>query len=142
MMSIKTYSELMTFLSYKERFEYLRLNGAVGRISFGHARYLNQMFYRSREWKEFRRKIIIRDNGCDLGCEGRKIFGRAIIHHINPITKEDILNHSSALLDPENVITTIDITHKAIHYGDEALLILEPIERKSGDTCLWHRIGG
>lgn len=139
-MSIKTYSELITLPTYKERFNYLKLSGVVGKETFGHARYLNQIFYKSPEWKAFRRTIIIRDNGCDLGCEGYDIFGSVIIHHINPITKEDILNRSPKLLDPENAITTIDITHKAIHYGDENLLMTAPIERRKGDTCLWGEI--
>nr|DAP46088.1 MAG TPA: HNH endonuclease bacteriophage, HNH Endonuclease, DNA.52A [Caudoviricetes sp.] len=136
-MTIKSYSELNELTNYIDRFNYLKLNGRVGEDTFGYDRYLNQIFYKSPEWRHFRNNIIIRDNGCDLGCEGYEIEGTFIIHHINPITKKDILDRSPMLLDPENVITTVDLTHKAIHYGDAQLLITEPIERTMGDTCLW-----
>lgn len=136
-MTIKSYSELNEITNYIDRFNYLKLNGRVGEDTFGYDRYLNQIFYKSPEWRHFRNGIIIRDNGCDLGCEGYEIEGTFIIHHINPITKKDILDRSPMLLDPENVITTVDLTHKAIHYGDAQLLITEPIERTMGDTCLW-----
>lgn len=136
-MTIKSYSELNELTNYIDRFNYLKLNGRVGEDTFGYDRYLNQIFYKSPEWRHFRNNIIIRDNGCDLGCEGYEIEGTFIIHHINPITKKDILDRSPMLLDPENVITTVDLTHKAIHYGDAQLLITEPIERTIGDTCLW-----
>lgn len=136
-MMIKSYSELKEITNYIERFNYLKLNGRVGEDTFGYDRYLNQIFYKSPEWRHFRNSIIVRDNGCDLGCEGYEIEGTFIIHHINPITKKDILDRSPMLLDPENVITTVDLTHKAIHYGDAQLLITEPIERTMGDTCLW-----
>lgn len=136
-MTIKSYSELNEIANYIDRFNYLKLNGKVGEDTFGYDRYLNQIFYKSPEWRHFRNNIIIRDNGCDLGCEGYEIEGTFIIHHINPITKKDILDRSPMLLDPENVITTVDLTHKAIHYGDAQLLITEPIERTMGDTCLW-----
>ncbi len=136
-MTIKSYSELNEIMNYIDRFNYLKLNGRVGEDTFGYDRYLNQIFYKSPEWRHFRNNIIIRDNGCDLGCEGYEIEGTFIIHHINPITKKDILDRSPMLLDPENVITTVDLTHKAIHYGDAQLLITEPIERTMGDTCLW-----
>lgn len=136
-MTIKSYSELNEITNYIDRFNYLKLNGRVGEDTFGYDRYLNQIFYKSPEWRHFRNNIIIRDNGCDLGCEGYEIEGTFIIHHINPITKKDILDRSPMLLDPENVITTVDLTHKAIHYGDAQLLITEPIERTMGDTCLW-----
>lgn len=134
---VKRYSELIELSTYKERFEYLKLQGIVGEDTFGYDRYLNQIFYKSPEWRRFRNDIILRDNGCDLGCEGYEINGIFIIHHINPITKKDILDRSSKLLDPDNVITTVDLTHKAIHYGDFQLLMTEPIERTRGDTCLW-----
>lgn len=137
MMGIKTYSELITIPTYKERFEYLKLGGVVGRDTFGYDRYLNQAFYNSPEWKRFRRDIIIRDNGCDLACEGYSIRGRIILHHINPITYEDLINRSSILFDQENIVCVTHNTHNAIHYGDSNLLITGPIERTSNDTCPW-----
>lgn len=138
-MSIKTYSELITLPTFEERFEYLRLDGEVGKSTFGHDRYLNQILYRSPEWRSFRPKIIIRDNGCDLACDGYEIHGRTLIHHINPITVEDILNRNPKVFDPENVITTIHNTHNAIHYGDKSLLVTGPIERRANDTCPWRK---
>lgn len=137
-MNIKCYSELREIETYKDRFEYLKIKSRVGEETFGYDRYLNQVFYKSPEWRRFRNNIILRDNGCDLGCEGYEINGIFIIHHINPIDKKDILDRSPKLLDPENVITTVDITHKAIHYGDINLLMVEPVERTRGDTCLWR----
>lgn len=137
MMSIKTYSELITIPTYKERFEYLKLGGVVGRDTFGYDRYLNQAFYNSPEWKHFRRDIIIRDNGCDLACEGYNIRGRIILHHINPITYEDLINRSSILFDQENIVCVTHNTHNAIHYGDSNLLTTGPIERTTNDTCPW-----
>ena len=136
-MMIKTYSELIAFPTYEERFRYLQLKGAVGKDTFGYDRYLNQILYNSQEWKRFRDKIIIRDNGCDLACEGYDIHGRILVHHINPIRVEDIINRNPIVFDPENVITTILSTHNAIHYGDENLLIISPIERRQNDTCPW-----
>ena len=136
-MSIRTYSELIEIPSFKERYEYLRLDGKVGEDTFGWSRYLNQALYTSDEWKRTRRKVILRDNGCDLACEGYEIFGKILIHHINPITAQDILNRNPKVFDPENVITTVHNTHNAIHYGDENLLITEPIERSRNDTCPW-----
>lgn len=138
-MSIKTYSELITFPTFRERFEYLKLNGQVGLDTFGHDRYLNQILYTSPEWRRCRNGIIIRDNGCDLGCEGYEIHGKILIHHINPITVEDILNRNPMVFDPENLISSAHITHNAIHYGDVSLLITEPIERSRNDTCPWRR---
>lgn len=138
-MFIRTYSELIRLPTFKERFRYARLDGAVGKETFGFDRYLNQMFYSSGEWKRFRRDIIVRDLGCDLGVEGREIGDRITIHHLNPISVEDIINRSELLLDPENAICVDSITHKAIHYGDESLLIMEPIERSKNDTCPWRR---
>ena len=137
-MSIKTYSEMITLPTFEERFEYLKIGGFVGRETFGYDRYLNQVLYNSPEWKKCRPKIIIRDNGCDLGCEGYEIHGRIIIHHINPITLEDILNRNPMVFDPDNLITTIHNTHNAIHYGDRDLLLIAPIERSRNDTCPWR----
>lgn len=134
---IRTYSELIQLPTFEERFEYLRLDGNVGQATFGYDRYLNQILYNSPEWKRFRRDIIIRDNGCDLACEGYEIRGRIIIHHINTISIEDIVNRNPMLFDPENVITTTHNTHNAIHYGDKELLVTVPIERSANDTCLW-----
>ena len=138
-MSIKTYSELSRLSSFKERYEYLRLHGVVGRDTFGFDRYLNQIFYRSQKWKRSRDEVIIRDNGCDLGVPGHEIHGRIIIHHMNPITLEDIERESDLLLDPEYLICTVHNTHNAIHYGDEKLLIPEPIIRSQFDTCPWKK---
>ena len=134
---IRTYSELIQLPTFEERFEYLRLDGSVGQATFGYDRYLNQILYNSPEWKRFRRDIIIRDNGCDLTYEGYEIRGRIIIHHINTISIEDIVNRNSMVFDPENVITTTHNTHNAIHYGDKELLVTVPIERSANDTCLW-----
>ena len=139
MTSIKTYSELSKLQTYIERFEYLRLDGAVGVETFGYHRWLNQVFYRSREWRKVRDEVILRDNGCDLGIDGREIFGRVIIHHINPLSREDIEKRSYILFDPENLICTTHETHNAIHYGDETLLVLDPIERVKNDTCPWRK---
>ena len=135
---IRTYSELCKFQTFEERFKYLRLpDGCVGVDTFGFDRYLNQQFYRTREWKSLRDHLIVRDNGCDLGVEGYEIYGRIIIHHLNPITKDDILNQTENLMNPEYLICTTHNTHNAIHYGDESLLITSPIERSKNDTCPW-----
>lgn len=138
-MIIRTYSELITLPTFEERFRYLKLDGDVGVETFGFDRYLNQAFYSSDEWKSIRNQVIIRDNGCDLGIEGREIYKRIIIHHMNPITKEDLLYKTEYLLNPEYLICTIKATHDAIHYGDENLLLKSPIERKPNDTCPWRR---
>lgn len=135
----KTYSELISIPSFIERYRYLRIGGRVGEDTFGHDRYLNQILYTSREWRSFRNKIITRDNGCDLAHGDRMLFERIIVHHINPITVEDVLNRHPKIFDPENVVCVSDITHKAIHYGDENLLIKDPIERRPNDTCPWRR---
>lgn len=137
-MSIRTYSELIKIPTFKERFEYLRLDGTVGEETFGFDRYLNQIFYKSPEWKAARDFVIIRDQGCDLAMEGHEIFGRILVHHMNPIRIEDIVNRSKYLLDPEYLICTIKNTHDAIHYGDGSLLIAGPIERTKNDTCPWR----
>lgn len=138
-MSIKTYSELITLPTFEERFEYLKIGGKVGVDTFGFDRYLNQIFYRSDEWKSIRDEVIIRDNGCDLGIEGREIYSRIIVHHMNPITKDDILNRSDLLLNPEFLICTVKLTHDAIHYGDSSILLTEPVIRTKNDTCPWKR---
>ena len=138
-MSIKTYSELMQLPTFEERYRYLKLGGRVGEETFGFDRYINQQFYKSDAWLALRDEIIIRDNGCDLGVEGHDIYGRIIIHHMNPITKEDILEQSEFLLNPEYLICTRKSTHDAIHYGDEGLLLTAPMERRPNDTCPWKR---
>lgn len=138
-MSIKTYSELIKLKTFEERYRYLRLDGKVGDATFGFDRYLNQVFYRSQKWKEIRDFVIIRDNGCDLGVNGHEIYGKILIHHMNPINLKDIENESAYLLNPEFLISTTHNTHNAIHYGDEGLLIVAPIERSKNDTCPWRR---
>ena len=140
MITNRCYSELITLPTFIERFRYLKLDGLVGMDTFGHDRWLNQVLYRSAEWKRFRNGIIVRDNGCDLGCEDRPIFGNILIHHINPLTIEDVLNRDPKIFDEENVICTQLITHNAIHYGDESILYQEPITRKPNDTCPWKTI--
>lgn len=142
--TIRTYSELIKLPTFKERYEYLRLGGRVGEETFGFDRYLNQMFYKSPEWLAVRNKVITRDGGCDLGIRDREIRGtRILIHHMNPITVDDILNRSEFLLNPEYLICTIKNTHDAIHYGDSELLYEDPIERSQNDTCPWrHRKEG
>lgn len=139
-MIIRTYSELITLPTFEERFRYLQLNGRVGEDTFGFDRYLNQEFYqRSQEWKRVRDFVILRDNGCDLAIDDREIMGKILVHHMNPITKEDILQRSEFLLNPEYLICTMKSTHDAIHYGDESLLIKDHVERRPNDTCLWRR---
>lgn len=134
----RTYKELVRFGTFEERFEYLKLSGMVGQATFGSDRYLNQVLYKSPEWRSFRNGIIIRDNGCDLAFAGRDIYGdRIIIHHINPLTVEDVENRSPVIFDPENVVCVSDKTHRAIHYGDESLLPHDPITRMPNDTCPW-----
>ena len=138
-MKIKTYTELSKLQTFEERYQYLRLSGSVGESTFGFDRYLNQIFYRSQKWKAIRDQVIIRDNGCDLGVDGYEIHGRLLIHHMNPITIKDIEEESALLLDPEYLISTTHNTHNAIHYGDEGLLVVAPIERRRNDTCPWRR---
>ena len=125
--------------TFKERYEYLRLDGVVGENTFGFDRYLNQAFYKSKEWKDIRRFVIIRDNGCDLGVEGCEIYTNIIIHHMNPIRQDDILSRTDLLMNPEYLITTMLNTHNAIHYGTEELLAAAPISRSKNDTCPWKR---
>ena len=136
-MSIRTYSELITIPTFEDRFKYLQLKGSVGKDTFGYDRYLNQLFYQTIEWKRLRRDLIITDCGCDLGVEGYEIHGRIIIHHMNPITKEDLLDRTDYLMNPEYLICTTHSTHNAIHYGDESLLVTAPIVRSKNDTCPW-----
>lgn len=138
-MNIRTYSELSKLTTFEERYRYLRLGGRVGEETFGFDRWINQMFYKDPEWLKIRDEVIIRDNGCDLGIEGREIYSRIIVHHMNPITKADILDRSEFLLNPEYLICTVKNTHDAIHYGDENLLITLPMERSVNDTCPWRR---
>ena len=137
----RCYSELIALPTFIERFRYLKLDGSVGMDTFGHDRWLNQVLYRSPEWKRFRNKIIVRDNGCDLGCEDRPMFGKILIHHINPLTIEDVINRHPKIFDEENVIATQLITHNAIHYGDESILYQEPTTRQPNDTCPWKTTG-
>lgn len=134
----RTYSELIRIPTFEERYQYLRLSGKVAEETFGFRRWLNQEFYHSDEWLKFRNKIIIRDNGCDLALDGFEIFGSIIIHHLNPITYEDILNRNPCVFDPDNVVSTKLPTHNAIHYGDESLISRIPIERTKNDTCPWR----
>ena len=137
---LRTYSELSKLNTFEERFEYLRLNGQVGKDTFGFDRIFNQEFYRSIEWRRVRDQVILRDNGCDLGVSGHEIYGqRLLIHHMNPISLEDLERRSEILMNPEYLITTIHNTHQAIHYGDENLLIKLPKERTKNDTCPWKR---
>ena len=137
-MSIRTYSELITIPTFEERFEYLQLKGSVGKDTFGYDRYLNQVLYRSPEWKRLRNQIIIRDGGCDLACDGYDIYNKVLIHHLNPITVEDILARSRKVFDPDNLVCVSHNTHNAIHYGDVDLLVTGPIIRTKNDTCPWR----
>lgn len=136
-MSIRTYSELILLPTFEERFKYLQLNGRVGDDTFGFDRYINQNFYKSADWKRIRDQIIIRDNGCDLALEGYEIYGRILIHHMNPITAKDIGLNTEYLMNPEYLICVTHNTHNAIHYGDEKQIITGPIVRTKNDTCPW-----
>ena len=138
-MGNKSYLELIQIPTFQERYEYLKIGGRIGEETFGFDRHLNQTLYRSSEWKRFRRQIIIRDKGCDLGCKGYELYDKILIHHINPITIDDVLNRASCIFDPNNVICTSLNTHNAIHYGDSELLVTEPIERTKNDTCPWKK---
>lgn len=138
---IRTYSELITIPTFEERYEYLRIGGAVGDDTFGFDRWINQDFYTSNEWRKFRRKIIARDLGCDLACQERPFLTgeKVVIHHMNPINKRDIIDSTDFLMDSEYVIATSDTTHRAIHYGDRTLLKQFKLnERKPNDTCPWR----
>lgn len=134
---IRTYSELRRLETLDERFEYLSLRGSVGDTTFGFDRWMNQEFYRSKEWRDLRYFVINRDNGCDLGVEGFEIHERPAIHHMNPMTTQDIVDSNPANLDPEFLVMTSQLTHNAIHYGDKKLLRRGPVERTPGDTRLW-----
>lgn len=134
---MRTYSELILLPTFEERFQYLKLGGTVGQITFGYERYLNQLLYSSDEWKRCRRKVIIRDLGCDLACEGYELHNKILIHHMNPITVDDILQRNPRVFDLENLICTSHNTHNAIHYGDESLLLRAPIVRTKNDMCPW-----
>lgn len=136
-MKIKSYSEMCSFSTFIERFNYLKLNGKVGIETFGFDRYLNQVLYCSQEWKRFRRQVIIRDNGCIFGLDGYNINGRLIVHHINPITLEQIEQRDPMIFSMENVVCVTHNIHEAIHYGDESLIPTDPIIRKPNDTCPW-----
>ena len=137
-MKVKCYTELSRLTTFEERYSYLRLDGVVGKETFGFERYLNQVFYRSKEWKTVRDLVIIRDCGCDLGVPGYEIHGHILIHHLNPISVEDIERRTLTLLNPEYLICTTHNTHNAIHYGDADLLIKGPIQRTKNDTCPWR----
>ena len=140
MTNIRTYSELVRLPTFKQRYEYLRLGGSVGEDTFGFDRYLNQIFYKSKEWNRIRDQVIIRDHGCDLGLDGYEINDRILIHHMNPITKADILERTEFLLNPDYLISTMKRTHDAIHYGTyESLTDVFGIERTKNDTCPWRR---
>lgn len=139
-MIIRTYKELQRLETFEERFDYLNLNGKVGKDTFGFDRYINQQFYTSGEWRALRDFVIVRDNGCDLGIKGHDITGqKIIIHHMNPISPKDIVDQSDYLMNPDYLITTILNTHNAIHYGDKSLLVIAPIERRANDTCPWKK---
>lgn len=133
----RTFSELTRLITFADRFEYLKLNGSVGRETFGFDRWINQQFYRSKQWRDIRNEVIARDEGLDLGFPGYEIYDRIIIHHMNPITAEEIEHGNNDILDPEFLITTTHKTHNAIHYGDASLLPRPPVERQPGDTRLW-----
>lgn len=136
---MRTYSELSKLKTFKERFEYLKLDGLIGEETFGWDRCLNQVFYKSPEWRSTRDKIIVRDNGRDLGVEGYDIFGKIIIHHMNPMSLGDIANRNPDIFNPEYLICVSHETHNAIHYGDANQLNLGPIERTVNDTCPWRK---
>ena len=135
---MRSYSELIKLPTFEDRFNYLRLDGSVGEETFGFDRYINQSFYRCGEWKRVRDYVIVRDNGCDLGIPDRQLYDRIIIHHMNPVTREDLINKKDVLMDPEYLICTSSQTHNAIHYGDENQLVsTNLIERSQNDTCPW-----
>jgi hypothetical protein len=136
---IRRYSRLRNLDTFEDRFNYLRLQGSVGRSSFGFDRYLNQAFYRSREWRDVRNHVIVRDDGCDLGVEGYEIHGELLVHHMNPMEIESLVHRDPRILDPEYLITTTHRTHNAIHYGDENQIPRQHVERRPGDTLLWER---
>lgn len=135
---IRTYTELSEIEGFMPRYEYLRLNGVVGHSTFGFDRYLNQNFYRSREWRDVRNYVILRDNGCDLGVPGYELQAEILIHHINPMESVDLVHGRDWILDPEYLITTCTRTHNAIHYGPSGLPRQEPVQRRKDDTIPWR----
>ena len=136
---IRTYTKMSKLMTFEERFRYLQLDGKIGKETFGFDRYMNQQFYKSKEWKAVRDFVIIRDNGCDLGVNECEIRGRILVHHMNPILPKDVVSGSDFLLNPEYLICATHNTHNAIHYGDENLLIKPPTERTKNDTCPWRK---
>jgi hypothetical protein len=137
-MRIKTYSEMIRIPTFEERYEYLKIGGAIGAATFGNSRYVNQWFYQSKLWRSTRDFVIVRDNGCDLADPDREIYDQIHVHHINPIDEDDVVSHSEFLLDPEFLICTTRVTHNAIHFGDASLLFQLPVERRPNDTCPWR----
>lgn len=139
---MKTYSELQSLQTFEERFNYLKMHSGIGAETFGADRYLNQMFYKSKEWRSVRNKVILRDNGCDLGIPGYELDSKQItIHHLNPITIEDIQNRNPDILNPNYLICVSHATHKALHYGDLSSTPKAPITRTPNDTCPWKKGG-
>ena len=136
---IRTYTEMLKYRTFEERFRYLKLNGSVGVDTFGYDRYLNQMFYKSSEWRQLRNYVITRDNGCDLAIPDLDILDRIIVHHLNPLRVEDVIEHTDYLLDPNYLVCVSSETHRAIHYGDERMLFIKPIIRRPNDTCPWKK---
>lgn len=136
-MTRKSYSELIKFPTFEERYRYLKIGGEIGAATFGHDRYINQRFYGSREWKLARDEVVARDLARDLGVEGHEIMHRLLVHHMNPIVAQDFKEGNDSLVDPENLICVTHNTHNAIHFGDERLLAPTFVERRQGDTCLW-----
>lgn len=137
---IRRYSRLQQLNTFEERYKYLRLQGSVGRESFGFDRHINQYFYKSREWRDARNYVIARDYGCDLGIDGYEIHSKLLVHHMNPLTMEALVQGDPRIIDPEYLITTTHTTHNAIHYGDINQMPRKLIERKPGDTLLWERL--
>lgn len=136
----KKYSEMLQLSTFEDRYNYLKLHGDVGRETFGNDRYMNQQFYRSAEWKRVRDQVIVRDGGCDLGLPDHKISGKIYIHHINPLTLDDITNNPEKMLDPENLVCVSHVTHNAIHYGDDTILRTKQLtERTPNDMCPWRK---
>lgn len=134
---MKTYNEMLKLKTFDERFDYLKLNGRVGEETFGYSRYLNQLLYRSSDWKRIRREVIIRDNGCDLAIPEYEIAGKVLVHHINPISLKDIEDRNPMVYDFNNLVAVSFMTHQALHYGDKSLIVYDVAERKPGDTKLW-----
>lgn len=135
---MRTYQELISLPTFLDRYDYLRIGGHVGEVTFGFDRWLNQKLYRSHEWKRVRREVILRDDACDLAYPGFELYDHVLVHHMNPITVEDIIHRLDFVLNPDYLVTVSYETHRAIHYGDEGLLPLEPIERRPNDTCPWR----